>query len=171
VLLLPFCTWCSGGLRNGRLDKNHLRFTLLRRVISTKMFGMPANEWENSPEIFLKFDYIETKDLCKSFLTLVAAVLIFSVTFSEKIIDFLHAGTRERVLLAGSWSALLLATVSCGIGTYFIFNAGLAASHQPTTQLYWTRTLIAFRALHLAGALFLVALILLVVSATASLHW
>ena len=37
---------------------------------------------------FLKYDYGETKDLCKSFLTLVSALLVFSVTFSEKIVAF-----------------------------------------------------------------------------------
>jgi len=32
----------------------------------------------------MKYDYAETKDLCKEFLTLVSGVPVFSVTFAEK---------------------------------------------------------------------------------------
>jgi hypothetical protein len=37
---------------------------------------------------FLKYDYPFTVDMAKSFLTLISAVLVFSITFSDKIVDF-----------------------------------------------------------------------------------
>jgi hypothetical protein len=55
---------------------------------------------------FLKYDYAETKDLSKSFLTLVAAILVFSLTFSEKIVDF-----------STSWQ--IIASISCHIMVSF----------------------------------------------------
>src|SRR5687767_2944902 len=50
-------------------------------------------------QLFLKYDYPETKDLCKQFLTLVVAVLVFSLTFSEKIADFPRASNTTKALL------------------------------------------------------------------------
>ena len=50
-------------------------------------------------EIFLKYEYAEATNLAKSFLTLIAAILVFSVTFSERVVGFQTAGRSSRVLL------------------------------------------------------------------------
>ena len=110
--------------------------------------------------------------MAKSFLTLVAAILVFSLTFSDKIIDFPHAHFRERCLMMASWAAFLLSTASCGVGIYFIFNAGLAASHlSKSTDLYEKRAEVAYQSLNIAGTHFVLGLALLLATATASLKW
>jgi hypothetical protein len=44
----------------------------------------------------VKFDYAETKDLCKSFLTPISAVLVFCVALSEKIVGLAGAGLPPK---------------------------------------------------------------------------
>lgn len=52
---------------------------------------------------FLTYDYGEAKDLAKAFLTLVSAVLVGTITFSEKIVNFQTASFIQRRLVIGSW--------------------------------------------------------------------
>jgi hypothetical protein len=66
-------------------------------------------------QLFLKYDYTETKDLSKQFLTLVVAVLVFSLTFSEKIVEFRHASTITRTWLVSAWTAFILSIILCGL--------------------------------------------------------
>jgi len=68
--------------------------------------------------IFVKFKYIEIRDLLKHFLTLISASLVFSVTFSEKIIDFQNAPSKQKLVLYLSWGALILSLGLCGYGLY-----------------------------------------------------
>jgi hypothetical protein len=63
---------------------------------------------QGDPELFLKYNYPETKDLCKQFLTLVVAVLVFSLTLSEKIIQFQQASFFAKLLLGVAWSSMLI---------------------------------------------------------------
>jgi hypothetical protein len=49
-------------------------------------------------ETFLKYDYAETKDLAKDFLTLVSAILVFSLTFAEKIVNFHWSMEAQRTV-------------------------------------------------------------------------
>jgi hypothetical protein len=49
--------------------------------------------------LFLKYDYAEAKDLSKQFLTTVTAVLVFSLTFADKIINFSQASRVSRRFL------------------------------------------------------------------------
>src|SRR5262245_9975746 len=53
--------------------------------------------------LFLERDYAETKDLAKAFLTLLTAVLVASITFSEKIVNLDRSGWWPRSLMIGSW--------------------------------------------------------------------
>lgn len=57
-------------------------------------------------DVFVKSDYGEMKDLAKSFLTLLTAALVASITFSEKIVDLSHAGIWARLLMVPSWIAM-----------------------------------------------------------------
>ena len=41
---------------------------------------------------FMRYDFAEMKDVCKEFLTLVAGILVFSVTFAEKIVGLKGSG-------------------------------------------------------------------------------
>lgn len=74
---------------------------------------------------FFKIDYSETKDLAKAFLTLLVAVFVASVTFSEKIADLKTAGLWAKSAMITCWVLLLLAISACGAGlTYMIFGLG-----------------------------------------------
>jgi hypothetical protein len=115
---------------------------------------------------FLKYDYAETKDLSKSFLTLVAAILVFSLTFSDKIVDFPHAGQISRASLVTSWSLLMFSIILCGVALCFISIAGGSAVYGGD---YLSVAVWAWLCLLGAGSLFAIGLVALIVAATASL--
>ena len=70
----------------------------------------------NGPSDFIKYDFAITQDLCKQFITVVTAVLVFSLTFSEKIVNFSTAKKYLRVLLGLSWASMLFSIVACRLG-------------------------------------------------------
>lgn len=73
--------------------------------------------------VFLEFKYPEIKDLLKHFLTLISAALVFSVTFSEKIINFEKAGLGSKIVVISAWAVLVLALGACGLGIYTLYLA------------------------------------------------
>ncbi len=79
---------------------------------------------------FVTFDYQETKDLCLHFLTLVSAILVFSLNFTDKVYDFHNANKKKKQIIIGSWCLLLLAIVFCGIGLLCITRAGGIAAYE-----------------------------------------
>jgi hypothetical protein len=85
---------------------------------------------------FIERDFAETKDLSKAFLTLLTAVLVASITFSEKIVDMKTAGPWSKGLMIGSWLCILGAIVACGTGLAVMTNALGAAAWAP--HLDWT---------------------------------
>ena len=71
-------------------------------------------------------DYTESRDLAKSFLTLLVAVFVASVTFSEKIVDMHKAGPAAKVAMIACWIFLLAAIICCGTGmAYMVFAYGI----------------------------------------------
>ncbi|SRR6266536_1016407 len=113
---------------------------------------------------FLEFQYPEIKDLTKQFLTVVAAVLAVSVTFSEKIVVFAQASKLERVLLIITWVACLMAFILGGASIFLIYNAGVSAKYtqvhsKPTP--YRKRTWHAYLCLDAAGICFVLGFMLL----------
>ncbi len=64
----------------------------------------------------MKYDYAETKDLCEHFLGLVSAILVFSLTFSEKIVGYPRASRTAKTYLIITWGLFLGAIVAAGIG-------------------------------------------------------
>jgi hypothetical protein len=120
-----------------------------------------------SAQTFLTFEYPETKDLCKQFLTLITGVLAFSVTFSDKIVPP-HA-RHFRILLVISWFMFLVAIIGTGIGLYQIFVAGQKATHSPTrTEARDFNWSLSYRGLNCAGAAFVLGLLLLIISGLSS---
>lgn len=119
-----------------------------------------SEERELTPsEMFLKYDYPETKDLCKYFLTLITTVFVISLTFSEKVINF---GTQDylRWLLIFSWCSFLIAIIFCGLGLLFItIAAGEAVYHKTRNR---NRTVRAYKMIIIAGGLFISGLIILI---------
>jgi hypothetical protein len=82
---------------------------------------MPIRE---AAELFMKYNYAETKDLCKEFLTLVSGILVFSLTFSEKIVDFRSSPKSPKILLFSSWTLFVASIISCGIALTYLALAG-----------------------------------------------
>jgi hypothetical protein len=87
-------------------------------------------------ETFIKYDYTETKDLLKTFITLISATLVLPLTFSEKIVRFDKAapGTRYRMLM--SWVLFIIALVFSGIGMVSIAAAAGKAIYPGTPFLF-----------------------------------
>ena len=87
--------------------------------VSDLQSSRPCNQDSVGCEVILpmvKTSYDEGKDLSKSFLTLIGAVFVASITFSEKIIDLKTAGPSGRVAMVTCWLSLLLSVAACGTG-------------------------------------------------------
>jgi hypothetical protein len=115
-------------------------------------------------EIFLGFHYNELKDLGKHFLTIVSAVLAFSVTFSERMVDFTKATPSQKALLISSWSFLIVAVVTAGTGIYLNFIAGARASGSIIKERksdFKPLVRCTYRLYEIAGGCFVLSLILM----------
>lgn len=73
---------------------------------------------------FLKYAFAETKNLAKHFLTVVTAVLVFSLTFSEKLASFHTASPVVRWSIVAAWTCMFLAIVSGGIAICYVALSG-----------------------------------------------
>lgn len=94
---------------------------------------------------FFKIDYSESKDLAKAFLTLVTAVFVASVTFSEKIVDMKTASNWAKTSMLLCWLLLLIAIAACGSGlVYMIFALGTINYEYLQVWGHETRALILF---------------------------
>jgi hypothetical protein len=89
---------------------------------------------DEKARLFLERDFPESKDLSKAFLTLLTAVLVASITFSEKIVDINHAGRLAIVVMISSWTLLLAAIAACGSGLALITTAAGYAAYYPESQ-------------------------------------
>jgi hypothetical protein len=114
---------------------------------------------------FIKYDFTITQDLCKQFITVVTGVLVFSLTFSEKIVSFSTTKRPFRILLGISWAAMLFAIIACGLGLTYICIAGGQALYgdQSYPPSAWT----AYKWIIAAGISFIAGLISLIIVALA----
>ncbi len=118
---------------------------------------------DKTREDFLKYEYGETKDLCKQFLTVVTTVLALSLTFSEKILEFKNAIFEAKLLLISAWISMLFSIILCGIGIVVISIAGGEAAYNGNN--YSALAQKAFKFIIAAGFLFVIGLTLLIFSA------
>jgi hypothetical protein len=123
---------------------------------------------DENAKLFLQYDYAETKDLAKHFLTVVSATLVFSLTFSEKIINFAKASPSTKLLLLVAWSSFIVSIIACGIELIFISLAGGAARYGGTT--YQEVAQKAYKAIIVAGSSFVLGLVLLLTTAAFSIY-
>ena len=86
-------------------------------------------------ELFLKYNYPETKELCLHFLTLITAVLVFSLNFAEKAINFQNSTQGKRLVIIMSWCLFVLAIVFCGLGLVLNSLAAGDAIYQKVNYL------------------------------------
>jgi hypothetical protein len=119
-------------------------------------------------KLFLQYDYPETKDLCKQFLTLVTAVLVFSLAFSEKIVNFPTAPKMAKRLLLSSWCSMISAIILCGVGLCYITVAAGDAVYGGAR--YLDLAFLAWRWIIVAGVSFVVGLAALMGAGIVSIH-
>lgn len=123
---------------------------------------MINNKLENSSELFLKYDYPETKDMCKHFLTLSSSILAITLTFSDKIVNFVGATNMTKWLVALALVILLLSIIACGIGLLLItVAAGKAVYEQKNYSQIAQKS---YRCIILAGILFIMGLLFLIIT-------
>lgn len=120
---------------------------------------------ETDRDLFLKYDYVEAKDLCKQFLTLNVAVVVLSLTFAEKIVKFgATTPLSFKALLVASWCCLLVSIVGCGTSLAYISVAAgrVVYGERRDFQNISERTLLGIA---VSGGLFVVGLCLLAATA------
>lgn len=106
----------------------------------------------------MQYNYPETKELCLKFLTLVISVLVFSITFSEKIIDIQNSSRVDKLVLVISWISLILAIVLCGIGLTIHTRAGGQAVYGENDLELNRLSQLAYRFIILGGSAFVLGL-------------
>ena len=115
-------------------------------------------------ETFLQYIYPQTKDLCLHFLTLVSGILVFSVTFSEKIVGFHTAGVWARRLLLAAWVLFVTSIIAGGASLTMLF---LAAGRAFAGAAHWADLMVtAGYWLFFAGGVFCLGLMALAVAGT-----
>ena len=126
----------------------------------------PESQTPN-PDLFIKFYYAEIKDLSKSFLTLVSGILAFSITFSTSIIGVSTASILQLILLICAWLSFVIAIIAAGWGLYSDFvsaNIANKAIHAGTNLEFKQLLIRPYRLLTVAGAAFVIGLILLAIA-------
>lgn len=126
---------------------------------------MAFGNFNNGPELFLKYDYPETKDMCKQFLTLVSSILVLSVTFSDKVIKFdkqLSTSLSSSICLVSSWGMFFFAIIFCGLGLTVLTLAGGDAVYAKRYYAKYARR--SYLLIVIACILFVIGLLLLMVS-------
>jgi hypothetical protein len=117
---------------------------------------------------FLKYDVAASADLSKSFLSLVIAVFVASIAFSEKIVDLRRAGWWSRGVMITCWILLLAAIALAGVGLVLMTFASGWAAHRPELN-YWALEYEAMRLFVLGGVSFGSSLVAMFVAGLASL--
>jgi uncharacterized membrane protein YiaA len=133
-----------------------------------------ASEIETIPDCsqqaakkFFTIDYSEAKDLGKSFLTLIVAVFVASVTFSEKIANLKESGRRAIFAMLGCWILLLLSLGMCGAGLTYQTIAMFIVSYRYRSP--WIMETLAGGLFLLAGVSFMAALLCMLIAGLPSL--
>ena len=122
---------------------------------------------EHTSQLFLQYDYAETKDLAKSFLTLTAAILVFSLTLSEKFIDLQKASNATRTIVLLAWASFFSSIALCGLAICFISLAGGQAVYGGP---FFETAQSAYFLLVGAGGLFVAGLFALIVATSTSVY-
>lgn len=115
--------------------------------------------------LYVEFTYPEARDLAKHFLTLSSGMLVFSVTFSEKIVGYPTSGRWARRFLLTCWSLLAGSLIACGWGLTYVFSAGWGATFAPENADWLRSDRLAGYWIFAAGGLFVLGLLCLILSA------
>ncbi len=113
---------------------------------------------------FMQYDYAEIKELATQFLTLITAVLVFSLAFSEKIIEFRKAIQAIRNILVTAWSCFFVAIVGCGLSLVLNVYAASEMLYGPNEFAAFSISYYSALSLLVAGCVFVFGLGCLVVA-------
>jgi hypothetical protein len=132
--------------------------------VRTLRFSYVAANVGEAVQNFYKYEYSETKDLAKQFLAVVTGVLVFSLTFSEKIVRYDKAARSARWAVRTSWLLHGGAILAAGFAIFLVSIAfaafktgGGLASHRVAVMMG-----LALMFLTMAGLLFVTGLVALV---------
>jgi ABC-type Fe3+ transport system permease subunit len=126
-------------------------------VAETAMNAQEAKDW-------FTYEFTELKGICQQFLTVVVGVLVFSLTFSQKIVRYDSAHWSQRLFLKAGWCCFLVSIIGGGASIVLVMLAG-AFVRYPDSGDYQEAQAYSFAVLALSGFVFLLGLICLLVSA------
>ena len=128
---------------------------------------------------FIDHGYEEIKTISIRFLTLLTAILVFSITFSEKVVSFDTAESRIKWILILGWICFVTAITLDGIGIALNVYALASALYDQTINevignfesiSYLDFTVRALVSMILGGMFFVLGLVLIVYSGILSLQ-
>lgn len=124
-------------------------------------------------ELFMRYDYAEMKDLLKTFITVVSATIVFSLTFSDKIIKYDHSSVIIRRIVVSSWLCMIISLISAGASIVLIASAAgkmLYGSIPYIDYGSWILTSWSVASALIAGVIFVISLLLLIVAVALASH-
>ncbi|MGQ0697773.1 MAG: hypothetical protein ACT4PZ_05965 [Panacagrimonas sp.] len=107
----------------------------------------------DNANLFIERDYPEIRDHAKTFLSLILAVFVASIAFSEKIIDLATSGWWSRALIFLSWASLFSSITAVGTGLVGFTASYWLAVHEPFSD-YLNFANTAFTLIFTSGILF-----------------
>lgn len=89
----------------------------------------------NDAQKFIDYGYPQIKELTIQYLTFLSSILVFSVTFSEKIINFSTAKSYTKTIIIFGWAFIVVAITLGGIGlAYNVFALPFALADVYTIE-------------------------------------
>jgi len=134
------------------------------------------NNFEDA-EKFIKYGYPEIKEISIHFLIVVTSILIFSLTFSEKIVKFAEAKRHTKVILIFGWTFLIFSIIlivsGVALNTYALpvalSNIHYIKSEGIISQDFYDPAFKALFSLLMGGYFFTIGIISIVFSGILSL--
>jgi hypothetical protein len=131
----------------------------------------------NDADKFIKYGYPEIKSLAIQFLTLLTAILVFSLTFSEKIVNYNQSKNSVRAILIAGWTLLILAIIADGIGLGYnalalptaLADLNYFEKNQSRSSAFYEPAFISLKAMLISGVFFIGGLVCIVLAGIASL--
>ncbi|MBB4080544.1 hypothetical protein GGR28_003178 [Lewinella aquimaris] len=154
----------------------HKAFSLIDEYFPIPEKSIMEGEF-NDAKLFIVHGYNEIKSLSIQLLTLLTAILIFSVTFSEKIVNFNQTTRSVRLMLVAGWALLMCAIVSDGVGlalNAFALPLALIDLYEHETGApnyileFYEPAFNSFKAILISGVFFIYGLIFIVAAGIVS---
>lgn len=130
----------------------------------------------NDAEAFVQHGYGEVKDIALQLITVLSGILVFSITFSEKIVRFSSSTHTIRTIVVCGWALIILAVIATGIGlafNAFALPCALSDSHSNTMGRYqdsfYAPSELSLTAIMIGGFWFILALVCMLLAGISSI--